>query len=254
MRTGRRRSHIKSALIVTASWWWSSPVSPWAVLTCSATGLARAAGASWWRRRVPGHIGAEHDQVGLEIRNAATPVTIVAAKIVPRPSDSTAITVVPTGEEDKGFTLDVTSPRLARSTRHRCRHRNGIIAGRFTVDCGGLLAPRPPRRADPRHHPGRYGARVEELTPPVVGDVPWLTATATGCATTRYRRTRQPTTPRYGARLQVAARASRPGHSTETTSSRGAEDGPMKPGTTARACRTRAQRQVPTPARSSAGR
>ena len=57
--------------------------------------------------------------------------------------------------------------------------RNGIIAARFTVDCAGLLAAGDDTgerifvtiQVDQEQ-------RTEEITPPVVGDTPWLTATA----------------------------------------------------------------------------
>ena len=58
-------------------------------------------------------------------------------------------------------------------------NRNGIIAARFTVDCAGLLASGA-ATTEQIFVTVQVGTeqRVEELTPPVVGDTPWLTATA----------------------------------------------------------------------------
>jgi hypothetical protein len=54
-----------------------------------------------------------------------------------------------------------------------------IIAGRFKVDCGALQpvgAPTGEQILVTIQVGGQQ--RVEELTPPVIGDVPWLTASA----------------------------------------------------------------------------
>jgi hypothetical protein len=129
-------------------------------------------------------IGAHNTiNVGLEIRNAAdVNLTIVSAKIVP-PAGLTSVNlaVVPTGDGNKGFTLDGDLPPAAPvELGTDATNRNGIIAARFTVDCKGLLAT-PGPTGEQILVTVRVGTeeRVEELTPPVVGDVPWLTATAT---------------------------------------------------------------------------
>lgn len=120
--------------------------------------------------------------VGLEIRNAAeVPLTVVAARIVaPAGLTSVKLTVVPSGDENRGFALEGDLPNegpVELGTAPAAR--NGIIAARFTVDCSGLLASGAPT-GEQIFVTIQVGQekREEELTPPVVGDTPWLTATA----------------------------------------------------------------------------
>lgn len=120
--------------------------------------------------------------VGLEIRNVSDqPVTIVAARIIaPAGLTSLGIGVAPAVEGTIGFALDGDLPEsTAIQLGTEATDRNAVIAARFTVDCAGLLASGAPtgeqifvtvRQGDAQ--------RDEELTPPVVGDVPWLAATA----------------------------------------------------------------------------
>jgi hypothetical protein len=120
--------------------------------------------------------------VGLQVRNVANvPITLTQARIVaPTGLSGVAITLVPTGEDNQGFALDGTLPvsapvRLGTDVADR----NAIIVARFVVDCGAVPANGVPGgeqifvtvEVDQQQ-------REEELTPPAVGTVPWLTATA----------------------------------------------------------------------------
>ena len=120
--------------------------------------------------------------VGLQVRNVANvPVTLAQARIVP-PSGlaKVIVTQVPTGEDNSGFALAGTLPasgpvRLGTDVSDR----SAIILARFTVNCSQLPASGVPGgeqifvtvQVDQQQ-------REEELTPPAVGTVPWLTATA----------------------------------------------------------------------------
>jgi hypothetical protein len=125
--------------------------------------------------------------VAMEVRNIADePVTLVSARLVP-PDGLTplAIALIAPDERNQNLNLDAELPPLVPiSLGTEGLARNGIVAARFAVDCDAL----PPTA-------GATGERVfvtvrigdderqEELTPPVVAGVPWLTATARGaCA------------------------------------------------------------------------
>jgi hypothetical protein len=120
--------------------------------------------------------------VGLQVRNVSNmSITLTQARIVaPGGLTKVAITLVPTGEDNKGFALDGSLPasgpvRLGTDLSNS----NAIIVARYTVNCAGL---------PPTGNPGGEAIfvtvqvdqqqREEELTPPAVGTVPWLTATA----------------------------------------------------------------------------
>jgi hypothetical protein len=120
--------------------------------------------------------------VGLEIRNASdVTLTVISARIVaPAGLTSVKLAVVASGKNNEGFALEGDLPASTPvQLGTEATSRNGIIAARFTVDCAGLLAAG-----------GDTGERIfvtiqvdqeqriEEITPPVVGDTPWLTATA----------------------------------------------------------------------------
>jgi len=128
-------------------------------------------------------IGADNTiTVGLEVRSVAdAPLTLVAARIVP-PSGLTgqAVTIVPPGEGNVGFTLEGPLPVAQPVTLGTSgADRNAVVAARFTVDCAALAAAGDPT-GEQIFVTIRIGdqQRDEELTPPVVDDVPWLTATA----------------------------------------------------------------------------
>jgi hypothetical protein len=120
--------------------------------------------------------------VGLEISNISElDLTLVDAKITP-PAGVTAIrvTIVPPGPENEGFALDGELPELAPVRLGTdAAGRNAIIAGRFRVDCEALLPSDAPT-GEQIMVTIQVGdqQRVEELSPPVIGDVPWLTASA----------------------------------------------------------------------------
>jgi len=136
--------------------------------------------------------------VGLEIRNAAdVPITVVEARIVAPPGlTGVTVTVVPTGPDNEGFKLEGDLPAPTRiELGVDAANRNAIVAARFTVNCSGLLDAAPasgrPTAATTLAPTGQPSGeqifvtievagqqRVEELTPPVVGDSPWLSATA----------------------------------------------------------------------------
>jgi hypothetical protein len=120
--------------------------------------------------------------VGLEVRSVVgDPLTLMAARIVP-PSGLTmvAVTIVPPGEGNIGFALDGPLPPskpVALGTNGA--DRNAVIAARFSVNCAALPTADLPT-GEEIFVTIRLGdaEREEELTPPVVDDVPWLTATA----------------------------------------------------------------------------
>jgi hypothetical protein len=119
--------------------------------------------------------------VAMEIRNVTDEtVTVVSARIVaPTGLTQLAIALLAPGERNRNLNLDAELPALTPVTLGTAGvDRNGFVAARFQVDCAGL----PPTT-------GVTGERVfvtvrlgddqreEELTPPVLGGTPWLTAT-----------------------------------------------------------------------------
>jgi hypothetical protein len=119
--------------------------------------------------------------IGLEVRNATNlPVTLLQARIVaPAGLTSTALTIMQPGTDNAGF--DLTGdlpPSMPVELGTNDNNRSAIVAARFTVDCAGLLAP------------GASGEQIfvtiqvagqqreEEIAPPVVGNRPWLEASA----------------------------------------------------------------------------
>jgi hypothetical protein len=186
MRVGRRRSHMRGLRwIVTGV-----VVVVVAGLAVGAYYLFRPSGLAALPDQAvvaPGgfraSIGANNTiTVGLEIRNAAdVPLTIPNARIVaPAGLTSVSLAVVPTGDGNKGFTLEGDLPAAKPVVLGTdASNRNGIIAARFTVDCTKLVAAAA-TTGEQILVTVQVGQeeRVEELTPPVVGDAPWLTATA----------------------------------------------------------------------------
>jgi hypothetical protein len=120
--------------------------------------------------------------VALEIRNVSDdPVTAVDARIVPPAGlTSVGLGLIKGDAGNTGFALDGDLPPAAPiELGTEAADRNGIIAARFTVDCSALVVSDGPsgeqifvtiRQGD--------SLREEEITPPVVGNVAWLTATA----------------------------------------------------------------------------
>ena len=126
--------------------------------------------------------GADVITVAMEVRNLTDqPVTIVAARLVP-PAGLTqvAVTLLAPDPRNQNLNLDAELPGAAPVTLGTDGlARNGIIAARFQVDCARLPAPTAVT-GEQIFVTVRIGddERAEELTPPVVNGVPWLTATA----------------------------------------------------------------------------
>ncbi len=119
--------------------------------------------------------------VGLEISNiSGVELTVLKVEITP-PAGVTAIrvTIVPPGPENEGFSLEGDLPEPAPVSLGSEATGRAIIAGRFKVDCKALL-PAGSLTGEQILVTIQVGGqqRVEELTPPVIGDVPWLTASA----------------------------------------------------------------------------
>lgn len=120
--------------------------------------------------------------VGLEVRNTAErPLTLTDAQIIP-PAGLTLVglTILAPGEGNQGFALEGDLPSLAPvQLGIDGPDRNAIVAARFTVDCERLptLESATPEQIFVTISFEGH-TRVEELTPPVVDDVPWLLASA----------------------------------------------------------------------------
>jgi hypothetical protein len=120
--------------------------------------------------------------VGLEVRSVAdTPLTLVSARVTaPAGVTPTAVTILSPGPENEGFALDGDLPPAAPVVLGTSGpDRNAVVAARFTVDCDAM--PSPDTQPDEQIFVTVEVAgqrREEELTPPVVDDVPWVTATA----------------------------------------------------------------------------
>jgi len=120
--------------------------------------------------------------VGLEVRNVADlPLTLIDARVVPPPGlTALEVTIAPPGEGNVGFTLEGPLPAIAPVRLGTDgADRNAVVAARFSVQCDALPPPDAPT-GEQIFVTVRVGdeQRDEELTPPVVDDVPWLTATA----------------------------------------------------------------------------
>jgi hypothetical protein len=120
--------------------------------------------------------------VGLEIRNVTeVSVTVVAARIVvPNGLTIATLTILPPGEANQNFALGGDLPPAAPvALGTEGIDRNAIVAARFRVDCDELPASNAPT-GEQIFVTVRVGSeeREEELTSPVVGGVPWLTASA----------------------------------------------------------------------------
>jgi hypothetical protein len=118
--------------------------------------------------------------VGINLQNTADEqVTLVSARIIaPVGLTNTDLSVLPVGPENAGFTLngDLTpggSVRLGPG-------EDAVVAARYKVDCQQLLASAQPTD-EQIFVTIQVGTeqREEEITVPVVGDIPWLTATGT---------------------------------------------------------------------------
>jgi hypothetical protein len=120
--------------------------------------------------------------IGLEIRNVTdVPVTVVSARVAtPNGLTTVALTIVPPGEQNENLALSGDLPPAAPVTLGTNGiDRNAIVAARFRVDCANLPSSNSPT-GEQIFVTVRVGdeQREEELTSPVVGTTPWLTATA----------------------------------------------------------------------------
>jgi hypothetical protein len=116
--------------------------------------------------------------IGLVVNNRANiAVTLIEARVVaPAGLTSTALAIVPTGEGNEGLALDGDlPPTVPVELGVAAADKSAIIAARFTVNCDGLLA-EGASTTEQIFVTVRVGEeqREEELTPPVVGDEPWL--------------------------------------------------------------------------------
>ena len=166
--------------------------------------LAAGVGAAtlWWRRPAASAPTQQEDVIepggyraaiqprnvitlGLQVQSIANePVTLVQARITaPRGLTKMALTIVPVGQDNQGFALEGDLPA---STPVRLgtddATRSAIVAARFKVDCNALLATDSTAADDDEQifvtvQVGQ-AEHEEELTPPAVGDLPWLTAAA----------------------------------------------------------------------------
>lgn len=117
--------------------------------------------------------------VGLEIRNTTEEsLTVVAARIVaPRGVKAEALSIVPPGPENEGFQLLDELPAAAAVTLEQ--NQSAVLTARYTIDCKAL-----PKASEPQdeqvHVTIRIGEdqREDELIPPAIGELPWLTETA----------------------------------------------------------------------------
>ncbi len=170
----------------------------WAVrIVAALVVLALAGGAVWWFTRPSGlrtlppqaleapggfrsSIGSGNViTVGVAVTNVASAtVTVTKARIVAPPGvKARSVGVVPIGENNSGFELEGDVPDGGSVTLGP--GESAVIVGRFSVTCGTAIASAEPTdeqifatvRVDGE-------SREEELDVPVVGDMPWLTATA----------------------------------------------------------------------------
>ncbi|MGE5826874.1 MAG: hypothetical protein ACM30G_00720 [Micromonosporaceae bacterium] len=162
--------------------------------------LLGGAGAYWWFTRptglaalpdpavvAPGGFRASIGDdgtitVGLEVRNVtSSALTLVSARILAPPGlTPRGLSLLIPGPENEGFALtgelpDISPVRLGTADQER----NAVVAARFAVDCSTVRGSSAP--VDEQIFVTiAIGTqqREEEVTPPVVGDLPWLTATA----------------------------------------------------------------------------
>ena len=187
MRVNRRRARRRR-------------VNPWIVPAAVAVLAAAGVGGYLWQHRPQGldavagsaivASGAYQSKVGdagsitvaVEIRNVADePVTVVGARVVP-PSGlpRTGLTVLRPDPRNSNLNLADDLPALAPITLGTNGvDRNGMVVARFSVACDDL-PPATGATGEQMFVTVRLGAdeREEELTPPVHGGTPLLTATA----------------------------------------------------------------------------
>jgi hypothetical protein len=167
--------------------------------------LAAGVGAAlWWRRPAASAPKQQADVIepggyraviqpkdvvtlGLQVQSVANePVTLLAARITaPRGLTKMALTIIPVGQDNAGFALEGDLPASAPvHLGTDDASRSAIVAARFKVDCNVLLATDADTASIDDEEQIFVTVQVgqaqhdEELTPPAVGDLPWLTAAA----------------------------------------------------------------------------
>jgi hypothetical protein len=188
----KRRGRPKRRKVERRLWVWALRV----VAVVAVIGVAVA--AVWWVNRPKGLAAmpnpainspggfrstinsANTFTVGINLENTASdPVTLVSARITaPVGVTSTGLSILPAGPENIGFTLN--GDLKPGGAVDLGSGQDAVLAARYTVNCQALLS-----AAEPTDEEIFVTIRVgleqreEEISVPVVGDVPWLTATAT---------------------------------------------------------------------------
>jgi hypothetical protein len=162
--------------------------------------LLAGAGAYWWFTRptglatlpepavvAPGGFRASIGDdgtitVGLEVRNVtSSKLTLVGARIIAPPGlTARGLSILAPGPDNEGFSLTGDLPAISPIRLGTAdQERNAVVAARFAVDCAIVRRSTVP--VDEQIFVTiAIGSqqREEEVTPPVVGELPWLTATA----------------------------------------------------------------------------
>lgn len=158
--------------------------------------LALIGGAVWWFTRPSGlatlppqalgteggfrsAIGENHEiTVGMMVTNTADGPIIVKKARITAPAGMKAVSVglVAAGKDNAGFELTGKVPNGGELTLGA--GEKAVIVGRFTVTCDTVIASAEPTDEQIFATVEVDGeSREEELDVPVVGDLPWLTAT-----------------------------------------------------------------------------
>jgi len=188
----KRRGRPKRRKVERRVWVWALRIGAAVV----AVGLV--VGAIWWLNRPTG-LAALPSQaidspggfrstinspdtftVGINLQNTASEtVTLVSARIIaPEGLTSTDLSILPVGPENAGFTLN--GDLTPGGNVELKAGEDAVVAARYKVDCQKLLASAQPTD-EQIFVTIQVGVeqREEEIVVPVVGDVPWLTATGT---------------------------------------------------------------------------
>lgn len=162
--------------------------------------LLAGAGSYWWFNRptglatlpdpavvAPGGFRASIGDdgtitVGLEVRNVSSKaLTLVGARLIaPAGLTPRGLSILNPGPENEGFSLTGDLPPISPVRLGTAdQERNAVLAARFAVDCPTVRSSTAP--VDEQIFVTiAIGSeqREDEVTPPVVGDLPWLIATA----------------------------------------------------------------------------